>query len=176
MTNKVSYAKLNLKVNTEVNTFKFKDTEIEVLKYLPIEDKYDLIMIALQKAEEDGFYNELKLDMYFHLYLVYMYTNLSFTDKQKENEAKIYDCLKSNGFLDSFLSAIEENEYNELWNMMATIKGDKLRYENTTAAVIKKLVVDLPKNAEAAAAIVNSFDPEQYQQVINFAKAAGKPE
>lgn len=174
MATKVSYAKLNLKINTEVNTFKFKDAEIEVLKYLPIEDKYDLIMVALQKAEEDGIYNELKLDMYFHLYLVYMYTNLSFTEKQKENEAKIFDSLKSNGFFDAFLSTIDENEYNELWNMMTEIKEDTLHYNTTAAAVIQKLITDLPKNAEAAAAIVENFDPEQYQQVINFAKAAGK--
>ena len=51
---KVSYANLKLKVNTEVNTFDFEDSQIEVLKYLPIEDKYDLVMITLQKAKEDN--------------------------------------------------------------------------------------------------------------------------
>ena len=86
---KVSYANLKLKVDTSVDTFDFNNQTIEVLKYLPIEDKYDLIMITLQKAEEDGIYNDIKLDMYFHLNLVYMYTILSFTEKQKENEAKI---------------------------------------------------------------------------------------
>ena len=79
---KVSYANLKLKTNTEVNTFEFQGQTIEVLKYLPIEDKYDLVMIALQKAEQDGIYNPILLDMYFHLYLIYMYTNISFTEKQ----------------------------------------------------------------------------------------------
>ena len=82
MANKVSYANLKLKVDTSVDTFDFNNQTIEVLKYLPIEDKYDLIMITLQKAEEDGIYNDIKLDMYFHLNLVYMYTNLSFTETQ----------------------------------------------------------------------------------------------
>ncbi len=176
MATKVSYAKLNLKVNTEVNTFKFKDNKIEVLKYLPVEDKYDLIMVALQKAEEDGIYNELKLDMYFHLYLVYMYTNLSFTDKQKENEAKIFDSLKSNGFLDAFLSTIDESEYDELLDMMTSIKKEILTYKNTAGAVLQSLINDLPQNAQQAAAIVQNFDPKKYQAVIDFAKAAGKPE
>jgi hypothetical protein len=47
---KVSYANMKLKTNTEVNTFMFKDTQIEVLKYLPARDKYDLLTITLQKA------------------------------------------------------------------------------------------------------------------------------
>lgn len=176
MSNKVSYAKLNLKVNNTVKTFKFMDNEVEVLNYLPIEDKYDLIMIALQKSEEDGIYNELKLDMYFHLYLVYMYTNLSFTDKQKENEAKIFDNLKSNGFFDKFLSTIDENEYNELLDMLTSIKTEILEYRNTAGAVLQSLINDLPANAQEAANIVQHFDPKKYQEVINFAKAAGKPD
>ena len=65
---KVSYANLKLKVDTSVDTFDFNNQTIEVLKYLPIEDKYDLIMITLQKAEEDGIYNDIKLDMYFPPY------------------------------------------------------------------------------------------------------------
>ena len=82
---KVSYANLKLKVDTDVNTFDFKDNKIEVLKYLPIEDKYSLVMVTLQKALENDIYNPLKIDIYFHLNLIYMYTNLSFTDKQREN-------------------------------------------------------------------------------------------
>lgn len=170
---KVSFTSLNLKVNKDVNTFTFNGKEIEVLKYLPIMDKYDTIMIALQKAKEDEIYNELKLDMYFHLYLVYMYTNLSFTEKQKEDEAKLYDALKSSGFMDAFLAVMDENEYEELWTMMGVVKEDLLQYNTTAAAIVQRLIVDLPKNAEAAAAIVENFNPEQYERVVNFANAAG---
>ena len=88
---KVSYASLKLKTNTEVTTVDFNDTKIEILKYLPVSDKYDLIMATLSKAAEDVLYNPLKVDMYFHLHLVYMYTNISFTDKQREDELKLYD-------------------------------------------------------------------------------------
>ena len=55
---KVSYANMKLKLNTGVKTFDFKDQKVEVLQYLPARDKYDLLMITLQKAEEDGIYNE----------------------------------------------------------------------------------------------------------------------
>jgi hypothetical protein len=103
---KISYASLKLKVDKSVETFDFNENKIEVLKYLPVEDKRDLVEITLQKAEENGIYNPVLLDMYFHLHLVYMYTNLSFTDKQKENEAKIYDTLACNGFFDKFFEVL----------------------------------------------------------------------
>lgn len=169
---KVSYANLKLKVDTSINTFDFEGNKIEVLKYLPIEDKYDLVMITLQKASDNGIYNAMKVDVFFHLHLVYMYTNLSFTDKQKENELKLYDTLKSNGFIDLLLETIEESEYNFLYECINEIISDSLNYRNTAGAVIQSLINDLPKNAEAAAKIVDSFNPEKYKQVIQFAEAA----
>ena len=38
---KISYANLKLKVDKSVETFDFNENKIEVLKYLPIEDKRD---------------------------------------------------------------------------------------------------------------------------------------
>ena len=169
---KISYASLKLKVDKSVETFDFNENKIEVLKYLPIEDKRDLVEITLQKAEENGVYNTVLLDMYFHLHLVYMYTNLSFTDKQKENEAKIYDTLACNGFFDQFFEALPEGEYKDLMDYIEDIIEDTLTYKNTAAAVLQSIIQDLPNNAQAAADIVKSFDPKQYQAVIDFATAA----
>lgn len=169
---KVSYANLKLKTDTSVNTFDFQGHTIEVLKYLPVEDKYDLVMITLQNAEENGIYNPVKLDMYFHLYLVYMYTNLSFTDKQKDNETKLFDTLKSNGFIDLMLQNIDEDEYVEIYNYIMSYQEDMLSYKNTAGAVLQSVIQDLPRNAQAAADIVNSFQPEKYKAVIDFATAA----
>lgn len=169
---KVSYANLKLKVDKQIETFDFNENKIEVLKYLPIEDKYDLVAITLQKAEQNGIYNPILLDLYFHLHLVYMYTNLSFTDKQKENEPKIYDTLKTNGFFEKFLEVIPESEYEELLDYIEEIMDMELEYKNTAGAVLQSIIQDLPKNAQAAADIVKSFDPNQYQAVIDFATAA----
>lgn len=177
MVNKVSYANMKLKVDKTTTTFDFEGNKIEVLNYLPIEDKYDLIMITLQKAEENGIYNPLKLDIYFHLHLVYMYTNLSFTDKQKEDELKLYDCLESNGFIYQFMNALDDDEYNYLFKKMSNTVDSYMNYRNTAGAVLQSLIQDLPRNAQVAADIVNSFDKEKYKAVVDFAKAAngGRP-
>lgn len=169
---KVSYANLKLKVNKEVKTFNFMEQEIEVLQYLPIEDKRDLISIVCQNAEENGIYNALLIDTYFHLYLVYMYTNLSFTEKQKENEMKLYDTLKSNGFFELFLSVMNEDEYNELYEYIEETMKMNLKFKNTAGAVLQTIIQDLPHNAQIAADIVENFDKNKFQAVLDFATAA----
>ena len=169
---KVSYANLKLKTNKEVKTFKFGEYEIEVLQYLPIEDKYDLIMITLQKSFQNGIYNPLLLDTYFHLNLFYMYTNLSFTDKQKENEFKLFDTLKSNNLLNLFLEQFNENEYEELLEYIEELVELNLKYKNSVSGLLQSIITDLPANAAAAAEIVDNFDKEKFAEVINFARAA----
>ena len=50
---KISYANMKLKTDTSVKTFDFGGQKVEVLQYLPAQDKYDLLMITLQKSLED---------------------------------------------------------------------------------------------------------------------------
>ena len=69
----VEYNDLKLNINDLVQTFDFHNQSIEVKQYLPINDKKDLIQIALQKSEENGVYNQILLDVYFNLNLVYLY-------------------------------------------------------------------------------------------------------
>ena len=42
-----------------------------------------------------------------------MYSNITFTEKQKENPLKLYDTLKSNGIIDKVILAMDEEEYNK---------------------------------------------------------------
>lgn len=171
---KVSYASLKLKTDTSVKEVAIAEgVNIEVLQYLPIESKYDLVMIALQQSlEEDGSYNPIKLDMYFHLYLVYMYSNITFTEKQKESEEKLYDTLSSNHIIDRIIANIPEEEYNLLQEYIAEIISTKMEYNTSAASLINKFINDLPKNAEAALSIVDNFDPEKFEMVKEFAEAA----
>ena len=169
---KVSYANMKLKTNTSVKTFEFGGQKVEVLQYLPAQDKYDLLMVTLQKSLEDNLYNEFKLNLYFELHLVYMYTNISFTEKQREDEFKLYDTLKSNGFYEKFFQVINEDEYNELFEQLNAIKNASFKNKRSVAGLIGEFINDLPANAEAAAKIVESFDPEQYKAVVDFARYA----
>jgi hypothetical protein len=174
---KVSYTNLKLKVDQRVETFDFNGQTIEVKQYLPIEDKYDLVMIALQKAEEEGIYNPIKIQFYFDLYIVYMYSNISFTDKQKENEFKLYDTLASNGIIASIFELIPDDEYNELMTYIKELIQVKTTFNNSAAGLANQFLVKMPEYAEQMSEIMNSFNINDYKEVIEFAKAAngGRP-
>ena len=162
----------NFKINDQINTFTKDNYQVNVRKYLPISDKIDLVQIALQKAEEDGIYNQIKLDMYFHLNIIYLYTNIEISQEEREDEMKLYDILESNDIIDTVIAFMDQDEYNELKGYLMEMESNSLAYRNTAAAVLTKIIQDLPKNAAAAKEIVDSFDPSKYQEVINFATAA----
>lgn len=174
---KVTYTNLKIKVNTDVKILDFNDNKIEVLQYLPIEDKNSLISITMQNSEEEGIYNPVKVDMFFHLYTIFMYTNISFTEKQKENPNKLYDSLKSSGLMDEVLKMIPEEEYKMLYDYLEELITIKTKRNRSVVSLIESVISDLPKQAEAAMNIVNNFDKNKFQEVINFAQAAngGRP-
>lgn len=170
---KITYSSLSLKQDTSVKTVEFEGKNIQVTKYLPIEDKYDLCMIALQKSEENGIINNIKAEMFFNLYLVYLYTNITFTEKQRENESKLYDTLASSGLLAAVIDAMDADEYDWLLTEFENLIEKREAYNRTTAAIISKVINDMPKNAEAMANLINTFDPEKLKQIQNLATAAG---
>lgn len=170
---KPTFNTLNVKTNKQFKTITYNDKEIKVSQYLPVEQKIDLIQIALQKAEEDGIYNDIKLDVFFNMNIIYTYTDITFTDKQREDEYKLYDAFQSSGLLTQILAAIPEDELKSLIDYMNIMKSEILNYKNTAGAVLQSLIQDLPKNAQAAADIVNSFDETKYKQIIDLAQATG---
>lgn len=183
----MNYKDLNLSINQDVfkldtdqNDYKIvtETGDIFIKKYLPINDKKDLVEITLQKAEQaDGTYNEILIDMYFNLHLVYLYTDIVFTNEDREDEMKLYDELESSGMLERILDKIPDEEYNTLMDYLKAMRKEISSYKHSAAAMVQKLIVDLPKNAEAAAKIVQNFNPEKYKEVVDFAQHAnaGRP-
>ena len=169
----MNYSNINLKLHTGVNCFSINpECEVNVLQYLPIEDKNSLIKMAIQNAEENGILNELLLDMYFRLYTIYMYTDLEFTEDEKDDPVMLYDILESNGIIDAVIRAIPEAEWHYLNNMKLVMVKSHITRRNSIAATIQNFIEMLPKNAEAANEIIKNFNPEDFQAVINFAQAA----
>ena len=98
---KVGFGKLQLKMPKETETsVLFNDIEIEVKTYLPINDKLELISNVINNAADDNkFFNPVKLELFYALEVIKHYTNISFTDKQLDEPYKIYDLIKTSGLL-----------------------------------------------------------------------------
>jgi len=164
---------LNLRTYNGFNTFNINpEVEVKVLQYLPIEDKNDIIHFTLQNSEENGIYNELKINMYFHLYITYMYTDLEFTVEEKNDPVTLYNILKSNGIIGAIVDAIPEQEYKQLLATLDIMLERKMKYKNTVASVLNNFIENLPKNAKEAQEIIEKFNPEDLQRVLDFARAA----
>ena len=166
----MQYKDLNLKTNQE--TKKVSGLDIQVLQYLPIQDKIDLIDIALQKAERDGVYNEMRLEMYFNLYIVYLYTDIVFDEEDRADEFTLYNELESNNVISKVIATIPEEEYDNLFDTLQIVKKNNTKYKNSVASVLNSFIKDLPKNAESAMNIMQNFNPNDYQEIQNFARKA----
>jgi hypothetical protein len=131
----------------------------------------------MQHSEENGVYNPLLVDMFFNLYLVYMYTDLVFTPEERQDPSKIYDMLESNGVIKAVINSMNPNEYKYLTTIMKKEIALKQTYRRTLASVLNNMMEELPDKTQKAIDMVKKFDPEDFQQVINFAIAAngGRP-
>ena len=169
----MNYSDIGLKLSTGTSCFMINpEQRVNVLSYLPIEDKNAIIQLAIQNAEENGMINDLMLDMYFNLYVIYMYTDIEFTEDEKNDPVTLYDVLESNGIIEATINSIPKQEWLYLNEKLHCMAAKKMARRNSVAATIQNFIELLPKNAEAANEIIKNFNPEDFQAVINFARQA----
>ena len=154
------------KTNT---TITFNGHEIQIVNYLSTDDKYDLIMITLQKAFEKNIYNPFKMDIYFDLNVIYLYTNIVFSTDDRIDEGALYDTLKRSGLIDAVKEKIPAEELAYLKDCVIKLSETIIKYRNTFGAVVGGFIEMLPDNMEKAKEIIGSFDPEKYQELITLA-------
>ena len=112
---KVSFTKLGLKKNEEVGILHINEQDIEVKQYLPINEKLELISSVINSAaDENNFSNPVKVNVFLTLEILYHYTNINFTDKQKEDPIKLYDLVVSSGLVNKVTNLIPEEELDEV--------------------------------------------------------------
>lgn len=141
---KITFSSLKLKVeNTDSKIIKIDDKEIEVKQYLPINDKLDLISSVLVGSIDGlNFANPIKIDVVTTLEIIYAYTNISFTDKQKEDPAKLYDILETNGIIDKVIEAIPEIEYSLILEGVEKTVEAYYQYKNSIKGIIENIAED----------------------------------
>jgi len=169
----MKYEELALKAIKNEKQLKYKNgTIINVKQYLPISEKISLIDIALQNSLYDNkYYDPVLLEIMVNLYIVFCYTDIEFTEEEKSDPARLYDELITNGYLGTILNAIPEEEYNDLLKYLNEKKEVAEKYKGSLMEAITTLVTEFPKSAEEARNIVDNFDVDKYENVVNFAKA-----
>lgn len=142
---KVPFSKLKCKINEEVKQVKLNDEiTIEVKQYLPIQEKLALIgrVIELAHMQDENYSNPVKAAVFRDLEIVECYTNISFTDKQKEDPAKLYDLLYSTGVIKMILDNIPEDEYIEIMIGVKDSIEAIYNYQNSIFGILDNLKQD----------------------------------
>lgn len=170
---KVTFGSLKLKKTEEVNKISIADKEIEVKTYLPIEDKYDLIQATLQQSVEGIGFNEIIIEMNFYLNVVFLYSNISFTETQKEDRYKLYDILESNGVINEIVSAIPVQEFKSLMDSFDLEKKRVGRENRSSAGILNNIISKLPNKAQETSDILKNINFEDMKDIVNFANELG---
>ena len=113
---KPTFSKLKLQLNKNTVPVQVGEQTIAVKQYLPIEEKLELISKVIMQAHEpeSNYNNPVKTDALIALELIFAYTDLVFTDKQKEDLPKLYDLIHCNNIDTMVIEAIGKYEYDEI--------------------------------------------------------------
>lgn len=138
----ISYSKLKLSVSQDTIPVEWNGQTIEVKKYLPVQDELELITTILNASvDENRFYNPVKFNVFFVIEIIEFFTNVKFTEKQKENAPKLYDELISSGFYDKIYKAnpidIDDIRANA-WEVIDNI----YKYQNSIYGVLDNVSKD----------------------------------
>lgn len=142
---KVAFSKLKCKINDSIKEVKLNDEiTIEVKQYLPIQEKLALIgrVVELAHEQDANYSNPVKASAYKDLEIVFAYTNLTFTDKQKEEPAKLYDLLLSSGYLKTILDNIPYEEYCAIGNGVHDSIKSVYAYQNSILGILDTIKTD----------------------------------
>ena len=150
----ITYTKLGIKpVVDEVKTIEWNpEAKIEVRQYLPLQKKLEVLTNIINESTDDnGFYNSARIDFNIVLQLIYAYTNIKFTDKQKEEPIKLFDAFYSSGLAQQILLAIPTTEIN-WFDRHVYLSIDKIyEYRNSVYGIldaVKNDYSDLDLNVE----------------------------
>lgn len=168
---KVSFTKLNLKKNTDIKTFNWNEQIIEVKQYIPIQEKLDLIQRVIELAGEgdEGFYNIVKLELYYKIETLKKYTNISFTEKQLEDVCKLYDLITVNNFWDKFLENIPKEEIEYLWNNICNIAREITTYNSSITGMLSAIGQDYAlSNLNLQDLVKTIQDPNELGMIKNI--------
>ena len=178
----INYSDLDFKQEEtdKYTVITFKDKEIKVLKYLPSVEKYNLLNTTLlQSIDDTVIINEYKLDMFFNINLAIAYTNIVFSKEEQNMElSDLYDKFKISGLLDMIIDAIPDDEYATLYSSLVYNKEEYVSERKSVsygiANAIEQISKNLPKQEEMQNLLqsLKDFNPEDYSNVIEFAKAA----
>lgn len=164
---KIAYSKLGLNkmVNKEPVIIDFNEQQIEVIQYLPIEKKLELISDIINKSIDDNTYwNPCRIEIFMTIEIVLAYTNLTITEKQKEDIFKLYDQFVASGFADKVIENIPVLEYRFIHNSVTKTIKNIYKQKNSALGILESISTDYSNlNLDASEIQSKLADPDNME-------------
>lgn len=141
---KVNLTKLNKIKSLDPIDIKIGEETISVVQYLPLEKKLTIMQNIIEQAgnNEEGFYNIVKLSVFYTIEMLRAYTNISFTEKQLEDPQKLYDIIVLNKIWDTVKQSIPEDEVNYIWENTCALAREITEYNHSALGILKLMSDD----------------------------------
>ena len=176
---KVPFSKLQAKVNNKVSQLFYynsagEEVYYEIKNYLPFEEKLELVSRIINNSIDDnGFYNPMRVKFNMVLETVYVYTNLSFTEKMKEDSFKLYDILMSTGIFEEIVNIIHSDWIEikqDVWDTINNIYS----YKNSVMGILDTISADYSNlNLDATEIQKKLADPNNMQLLKDIINKLG---
>lgn len=141
---KISLTKLNKIKSLEPIDIKIGEETISVVQYLPLEKKLAIMQNIIEQAgnNEEGFYNIVKLTVFYTIEMLRAYTNISFTEKQLEEPQKLYDIIVLNNIWNEVKKAIPQSELTDMWENTCALAREITEYNHSALGILNLLSND----------------------------------
>ena len=150
----------------------FNNYEFFIKKHISIMEKINLIDNILQDSLTlQGTFNTVAVRAYFTLYTIIYYSNLVIDTNAVPKALDILDEMIQSGLAANILQRIPKKELDDLEDMLKKEQQKRLQYSLSFAGVVQSLINQLPMQVEGMKEIINNFDKNKFQEVIDFAKA-----
>ena len=135
---KVSFTKLNKIKSLEPIDIKIGEETISVVQYLPLEKKLTIMQNIIEQAgnNEEGFYNIVKLTVFYTIEMLRAYTNISFTEKQLEEPQKLYDIIVLNNIWNEVKKVIPQSELTDMWENTCALAREITNYNHSALGIL----------------------------------------
>ena len=165
---KISFNKLGLKININEIPVQIGEETIAVKQYLPIEEKLQLISRVLEQAHdmENNFANPVKTDVYMILEIIEAYTNINFTDKQKEDIPNLYDKFICNNTWALIKAAIPQTEYDDIQYGVYATSEAFYKYRNSIMGILDNVKNNYADMDLDIMQLKNKLNDENTKQMI----------
>lgn len=121
----------------------YNEQEIKVKRYLPVNEKLDLISwIINQSADELKFYNVGKIIIFKAIGLVKYYTEIEFTEEELNDVPNLYDKLYKSGFLEELFITIPEEEIKFIDMVLENTVDSIYKYQNSIFGILDAVTTD----------------------------------